>query len=102
MVPDESTKVPKKLSVEKHYTVAEIAADWGYSRKIVTRLFADEPGVIKLRASKSDSNNPQAKPRTALRISASARDRVYMRLAAGPPVRNYLRLTPLGRVPKKP
>ena len=33
---------------EKHYRVKELATLWGLSTKTITRLFADEPGVLSV------------------------------------------------------
>jgi hypothetical protein len=37
--------VPRAL--ERHYTVAEVAAAWGLSESKVRELFRDEPGVLQ-------------------------------------------------------
>lgn len=36
------------LALEKHYRMKELAALWGVSVKTVTRLFANEAGVIQI------------------------------------------------------
>lgn len=36
------------FAFEKHYRVKELAVIWGLSPKTVSRLFADEPGVIRV------------------------------------------------------
>lgn len=36
------------FAFEKHYRVKELAVIWGLSSKTVSRLFADEPGVIRV------------------------------------------------------
>ena len=33
---------------EKHYSVKEIAALWGYSTETIRRLFRNEKGVLKI------------------------------------------------------
>jgi AraC-like DNA-binding protein len=33
---------------ERHYSVAEISAMWGYSEQTIRRLFSDEPGVLRI------------------------------------------------------
>ena len=35
-------------ALEKHYRVNELAALWGLSAKTVRRMFANEPGVIRV------------------------------------------------------
>ncbi len=34
--------------MEKHYRVKELASLWGFCENTVIRMFADEPGVIRL------------------------------------------------------
>jgi hypothetical protein len=36
------------IAIEKHYRIRELAGLWGLSAKTIARLFADEPGVIRL------------------------------------------------------
>lgn len=36
------------LALEKHYRVRELASLWGFSDNTIIRLFAGEPGVIRL------------------------------------------------------
>jgi hypothetical protein len=36
------------VSLEPHYTVAQVAAAWGVSTDTVRRIFAPLPGVLKL------------------------------------------------------
>jgi hypothetical protein len=71
-------------SREQHFSVAEIAKDWGFGETLVRKLFADEEGVLKVTSFRAKiMKNSSAKPRVSLRISASARDRVYASLAGG-------------------
>src|SRR4030095_12590147 len=35
-------------ALEKHYRVRELAALWGFSDNTIIRIFASEPGVIRL------------------------------------------------------
>lgn len=61
---------------ERHYTVKEIAEQWGLGTSTVRRLFIDEPGVLRLghlgRRTKRDY--------VSLRIPASVAARVRSRL----------------------
>ncbi len=71
-------------SREQHFSVAEVAKDWGVCQNTVRQYFSEEEGVLKVQSAGSAiMKNPRRKPRISLRISASARDRVYARLAAG-------------------
>lgn len=36
-----------ELALERHYSVAELAATWNFSEKTVHRMFVNEPGVLK-------------------------------------------------------
>ena len=38
-------------AIEKHYRVRELAALWGFSENTVIRIFAGEPGVVRLESS---------------------------------------------------
>lgn len=38
----------KHVSLEPHYTVAQVAAAWGVSADTVRRIFANAPGVLKI------------------------------------------------------
>ena len=65
------------VAFEKHYRVKELAGRWGLSAKTVTRLFADEAGVIRV------ANDLSAKRKYAtLSIPESVASRVHERLSA--------------------
>jgi len=61
--------------MEKHYTVAELAAAWKLSDDAIRRLFLDEPGVINL-------GKPSRRKRIyrPLRIPEHVAQRVYQRI----------------------
>jgi hypothetical protein len=64
----------RKVSLEKHYSVSEVAKMWRISQKAVKTFFWDEPGVLKLvhkHAGKQDY--------TILRIPESIMARVHER-----------------------
>ena len=67
---------PTNPALERHYSIQEIAAFWGWSKQTVTKYFADEPGVLK------HSNTPTRKCRiyTTLRVPESVVIRVHTRL----------------------
>lgn len=60
---------------EKHYTVAALARQWGYSRSTVRDWFADEPGVLRV----ARSGRSRKRDYVSLRIPASVAERVYRR-----------------------
>jgi hypothetical protein len=63
------------VAFEKHYRVKELAGIWGLSPKTVTRIFADEAGVIRV------ANNGSGKRKYAtLSIPESVALRVHERL----------------------
>ena len=44
--PAQATPEMGNVSVEKHYSVSELAQMWRLSEKTIRRMFEDEPGVI--------------------------------------------------------
>jgi len=93
------------LAFERHYRVKDLAELWGLSAKTVTRMFAEEAGVIRV------ANNGAGKRKYAtLSIPESVALRVHERLgnqpfqatlAGGHPLR-IIRLGDLNAgVPKK-
>lgn len=58
-------------ALEKHYRVKQVATMWGMSRNTITKLFRDEPDVIKLRGGRA----------TTLWIPLSVLERVRQRLS---------------------
>jgi len=64
---------------ERHFTVAEIAQSWGLSQDLIRKLFAGEPGVLRL----GDFSRPELRCYTTLRIPESVAERVYRRLSNG-------------------
>ena len=60
--------------MEKHYSVAEVAAWWGLSDDAVRRRFAEEPGVLRICQPRLLKG---ARQRVTLRIPASVLARVY-------------------------
>ena len=65
----------KPLATERHYRVKELAALWGYSEPTITRLFAVEPGVLRLT---SDTGKRRY---VVLSIPESVASRVHDRLS---------------------
>jgi len=66
------------IANEKHYSVDEIALDWGLSRDSIRRLFMDEDGVLKL----CRPGTRYKRAHTTLRIPESVKYRVHNRLSA--------------------
>lgn len=64
---------------EKHYTPAQLAVLWRVSADTIRRLFANEPGVIRI----TNINKGSKRRYTTLRIPESVARRVYERLRAG-------------------
>lgn len=65
-------------AVEEHYTLKELAERWHFSVSTLTRVFATEPGVVRLGVR---SNRRRTK--ISLRIPKSVAERVYERLCGG-------------------
>jgi hypothetical protein len=64
-------------AIERHYTVQEIGALWNLSPSTISRMFRDEPGVLKI------GRNPSRRARRTyltLRIPQSVLERLYARL----------------------
>ncbi len=64
---------------EKHYTVAEIAEQWGISVDLARDTFADEPGVLTF-------DRPRTRVKrgySTMRIPESVLLRVHTRLTSG-------------------
>ena len=68
----------EKAALEKHYRVRELASLWGFSDNTIIRLFAAEPGVIRL-----ESGTVKRKY-TTLSIPESVAFRVHQRLGSKP------------------
>jgi hypothetical protein len=68
---------PNIPACERHYTVNEIAELWQLSRDIVTRIFSQEQGVVKI----ARPGNRYKRSHTTLRIPESILSRVHQRMA---------------------
>ena len=64
-------------ATERHYTVRELAATWKVSPNTVTRIFRDEPGVLKIGRQHARRGH---RGYVTLRIPESVVQRVYRRL----------------------
>jgi predicted transcriptional regulator len=62
---------------EKHYSVDEIAKEWGLSRDTIRRLFMNEDGVLKI----CRPGTRYKRAHTTLRIPESVKFRVHLRLS---------------------
>jgi hypothetical protein len=63
---------------EPHYTVSDVGSMWSLSPDAIRRLFADEPGVIRIGAVRRSRFK---RPYVTLRIPASVLERVHRRMA---------------------
>ena len=52
---------------ERHYRVGEIATAWGLGRETIRKMVKDEPGVVKVRAGKKQSNTTYSVPESVAR-----------------------------------
>lgn len=68
----------EKAALEKHYRVRELASLWGFSDNTIIRLFATEPGVIRL------ESGMVKRKYTTLSIPESVALRVHERLGQKP------------------
>ena len=62
-------------ALEKHYRVRELAALWGFSDNTIIRMFASEPGVVRL------ESGAGRRKYTTLSIPESVALRVHERLS---------------------
>ena len=65
-----------ELSLQRHYSISEIAELWGLDEKTVRRLFASEPGVVELANQETRSKRSYI----TRRIPESVLRRVHRRL----------------------
>jgi len=65
-----------ELSLQRHYSISEIAELWGLDEKTVRRLFAAEPGVVELANEKTRSKRSYI----TRRIPETVLRRVHRRL----------------------
>jgi hypothetical protein len=66
----------KPLAFQKHYSVVELSKLWGFSQKTIRRLFADEPGIIKI----AHEETRHKRGYTSVRIPEHVAKRVHRRL----------------------
>jgi hypothetical protein len=64
---------------EKHFDLSELAATWALSVETIRKLFADDPGVVKM---PSASGTTGRRRYCTLRIPSSAAARLHKRLSA--------------------
>lgn len=72
--------VGETIAMDQHYTPAELSKFWHYSQNTIRRIFAEEPGVLKITAA-SPSRNPRRRRMVQLRIPARVAMRVHARLS---------------------
>ena len=81
--PKSPSKRPRKSARDRSpqgdYTVAQLAAEWGFSSDKIRELFRNEPGVLKLK----DENAAKKRKRSyvTLRIPPEVAQRVKRRLS---------------------
>ena len=92
-------------ALEKHYRVREVAALWGFSDNTIIRMFACEPGVVRLEsgAARRKYTTLSIPESVALRVHERlSQESLQAQLSAGNPVR-VIRLRDLdARGAKKP
>jgi len=69
---------PPAPALERHYTVAEVAQQWGWSETKVREVFREEPGVLQ---TKLRTLRPRKRENVTLRIPESVLLRVHARLS---------------------
>jgi transcriptional regulator GlxA family with amidase domain len=69
---------PETASMEKHFSVAQVAERWGLSEDSVRRLFEKEPGVLVIEPVRTRFSRRRYR---TLRIPAAVVERVHRRLS---------------------
>jgi hypothetical protein len=69
--------IPQFPFDQRHYAVEQVADMWNISRDTIRRLFAAEPGVLKI----VRPGNRYKRTYSTLRIPESVLNRVYRRIA---------------------
>jgi hypothetical protein len=74
----QTTKIPEiSPPWERHYTVAQLAAMWGFGRTTIKRWMENEPGI--LRQGEGRLRRGRKRPYVSLRIPEGVAMRVYRR-----------------------
>ena len=60
---------------ERHFSVRELAENWGLSPAAIRRLFRNEPGVLRF----GKQNKGHRRDYVTIRVPASVAERVYRR-----------------------
>jgi hypothetical protein len=68
--------VPENSAFEPHYRISDLVEKWSIGRETLRKIFAEEPGVIKVCLGKN-------KKHTTYSIPASVAERVHRRLENG-------------------
>lgn len=68
--------------IEKHYSIQEVAELWGISQRTATRLFENEPDVLRI-CMKRRLGSTSDRTRVTLRIPESALHRVHQSWTQG-------------------
>lgn len=79
-----ASPTPLSIATERHYSVAEIADLWGWSRQSITRMFIHEPGVIAW----GETETMTKRGYITLRIPQSVLERVHRQLQSRKPVQS--------------
>lgn len=70
---------PGVLMMERHFTLHQLAEQWGFSYDFVLEHFRDEPGVVV--AGIKANNRKRGRP--TIRVPESVAVRVYSRMVTG-------------------
>jgi Zn-dependent peptidase ImmA (M78 family) len=68
---------------KNHYSVQELAAEWGVSAQTIRRIFEDWPGVIRISQPILGRKERKRAPRVTLRIPAVIADAAHRQWAGG-------------------
>lgn len=86
---------------ERHYSPSEIATQWNLSENTIRRIFAEEPGVMRIGQGSRLVGRKYRRRHIVLRIPQSVFERVKLRLMHKGPASVSLPADRLGRVPRR-
>ena len=75
--------VPQSPALERHFTVAEVAALWGLSQDAIRKLFEREPGVLALGNEQGNEQGQRKRRYITLRIPESVVERIHRQYSLG-------------------
>ena len=73
----------RRHTLDRHYSVQEVADLWGLNPQTIRKIFQYEEGVLVIEKPLPQLTRTKRKPRATLRIPESVMHRVHERLGGG-------------------